>query len=105
MPDLNTPTGPAAATLAGMAALPASRAFVKTIRVKCPSLATYSDDAPVALALDVATLAYGGAHADVWHLRGTLPASGLEWTNFVRETMVSLFPVGATITHTPEEDG
>ncbi|WP_225753972.1 hypothetical protein [Actinotalea sp. Marseille-Q4924] len=74
---------------------PASAAFLETVRVKCPALSGYADADLLALAGGIATLGYGGAHADVWSIGRELGMSDHDFGVLARETFVTLYPVGA----------
>jgi len=104
MTDLTAPTDPYAATLADAVDLPASRAFITTMRIKVRALAMLSDQDLLALATDVARLSYAGEFAAVWRLGADLGLSDHEWQTFTRETLCVLYPVGISVAHMPEED-
>lgn len=74
---------------------PASRAFLATVRVRCATLADHTDADLFALAAQVATLGYGEAHADLWHLGRTLSMHDHDFGVIVRETFVTLYPLAA----------
>ena len=78
-------------------AAPSSGAFLATVRAEALALAPRTDADLLALAARVATLGYGGAHADVWHLGRDLGIADDDFGVLVREALTTLYPV-ATVT-------
>ncbi len=70
----------------------AARSALATIRVKCPSLADWSDANVLALAASLAHAAYGGAREEVWAYGRALALPDDDFQVVVREALVTLYP-------------